>query len=335
MLAAARDGFRAVLRSWGLVVLLLIVNLGLAGMLAAPLARVLEEELRHKDAAAGMLYGFDHGWWSEWSERQAGWTRSFDPEIFGAGFTFRNLELLLTGYLPGGFFATRREGEPDAGGPQPPSRPPDPVILGLGVLYLLVQTFLAGGILGALRTPQGAWTIRGLLHGSGFYFGRLARVALLALLADLVVFKLNAPLTRFADRRAVEAVSERTAMAWTLGRHLLLLLALLFVNMLSSYAKVIVVLEERSSAVLAFLSSLSFCLANLWRTCGLYLIMAMAAVLALLFWNGLDGLWDTIGYKTQILTLVLLESLVAVRIALRLALLGGQMALYRRLCGLP
>ena len=320
-------------RSWGLVPLLLVVNLGLAGVLAVPLARVLETDLRHKDAAAGMLYGFDHAWWSEWSERQTGWTASFGPEIFGSGFTFRNLELLLKGYLPAGLFAGGHEEEEGRSRASPATSSVDPVILGLGVLYMLLQTFLAGGVMGVLRTPQGAWTLRGLLHGSGFYFGRLARVALLALLADLVVFRLNAPFARWADRHALEAVSESRAMAWALGHHVLLLLAVLFVHMLSSYAKVIVVVEERSSAVLALLSSLSFCVANLWRTCGQYLVMAAIGILVLIFWNGLDGLWDTTGYKTQIVTLVLLEALVALRIGLRLALLGGQIALYRRLAG--
>jgi hypothetical protein len=209
------------------------------------------------------------------------------------------------------------------------------VVLALGALYMLVQTFLAGGVLGVLRAPQGAWTLRGVLHGSGFYFGRLVRVALGALLADLAIFGLNAPFARWADRHALDAVSEQAAMAWAVGHHAILLLAVLLVNMVSNYAKVIVVLEERSSAVLAFLSSLSFCLANPWRTCGQYLAIVALGVAAVVAWNGLDGLWETTGYKSQVATLLLLETLVAVRIALRLALLGGQIALYRRGAGPP
>lgn len=325
MLYAIQEGFRAVRRSWGLVALLLLVNLSLAAGLAVPLAGALERDLGKTGDAARMMYGFDYAWWSRWSEAQTGWTSSFGPDILGVGFAFKNLDLLLKGQLPGGLFARAEPEDPD----ESDEEPLDPVILGLGVVYILVQTFLSGGILGVLRGAQGSWTVRGLVQGSGFYFGRFVRIALLALLADWVVFRLNAPFARWADHRALESVSEPTGLAWSLGRHALLLLALLFVHMLSCYAKVIVVLEERSSAVLAALSSLAFCLGNLRRAAGHYLSVVAMAVVLLLAWNALDGLWLTTGYKTQLATLALAQALVAGSIGLRLALLGGQVALYK------
>ena len=199
------------------------------------------------------MYGFDYDWWAQWSERQEGPPSALSPDILGTGFAFRNLELLLKGSLPAGLFARGDRGSLD------------PTILGVGALYLLLQVFLTGGLLGVFRAPAGGWTVRGLLHGSGFYFGRLFRVSLLALAAAGVVFALNAPFARWVDGLAREAVSERTAIALTLGRHAVLLLALVLVHMVSSHAKVLVVREERLSSVLAFLSSLGFCARNLAR----------------------------------------------------------------------
>jgi hypothetical protein len=318
-------------RSWGLVVVVLVVNVAMAAVLAVPLSGLLERELRQTESAANMLYGFDTAWWSRWNDAQPGWTKSFSPELFGVGFSYRNLDLLLRGELPLGLFRTRAGTDDDdaqagaAGGPGI-----DPVILGLAALYLLVQTFLLGGILGALRSEQGSWSVRSLLHGSGFYFGRLLRVALVALLVDWLIFALNAPLARWADAQAREAVSENTAMALALGRHALLLLALLLVNMLSCLAKVLIVLEERSSAILAWLSAIGFCARNLARTVGHYVAVVACGFLLLLGWQALDGLVATTGYKTQIVTLLLAQGLVLGRIALRLSILAGQMALYRR-----
>lgn len=326
------DGFRCVWRSWGLVFVVLAVNLALAALLAVPLAGDLERDLRKTGAAADMLYGFDAAWWSQWHDAQTGWTRSLGPEILGVGFAFRNLELLLRGELPLGLMRSRPAGE-EAGdaGPAVGGARLDGVILGLGALYLLVQTFLLGGILGVFRSEQGSWTVRGMLHGSGFYFGRLLRVALVALLLDYLIFRLNGPFARWADARAREAVSENAAMAWALGRHALLLLALLAVNMLSSLAKVVVVLEERSSALLAWLSAVGFCAANLVRTVGHYAGLVVLGFLLLGVWNALDGRLETTGYKTQLMALLLAEALIAGRIALRLSLFAGQVALYRRL----
>lgn len=322
MIGALKSGVRAVARNWGLVLLLLAVNLLVAGMLAAPLAGRMEAELRNKDAGAAMMYGFDYGWWSEWQERQQGWPATFSPDVFGIGFAFRNLELLLKGALPGGLFGQRSDESND------PAL--DPLLLELGAFYVLLQVFLSGGVLGVLRAPAGGWTARGLLHGSGFYFGRLLRLALVSLAVLWIVFRIYFPLAGWVDERAREAVSERTAMALTLGRHALLLLVVLFLNMVSGYAKAMIVLEERASAILAWISALSFCLRRLARTGGHYALLTLAALALLAAWRVVDGAWAVTGYKTQLATLALMQAFLFGRIFLRLALLGGQVEVYRR-----
>jgi hypothetical protein len=320
-LAAARAGLRAMARNWGLALLLLLLSVLIAGTLALPLSSRMEAELQNKDAAANMTYGFDFNWWSEWHDRQQhAWPATFSPEVFGIGFAYRNLDLMLKGALPAGLMAKPAE-------PNDPAL--DPLLLELGGLYVLVQVFLTGGVLGVLRAPAGGWTVRGLLHGSGFYFGRLLRLALVSLAVLWILFQLYAPFASWTDLRARDAVSERTAMVWTIGRHLLLLLAILFVNMVNGYAKAAIVLEERSSALLAWISSFSFCLRHLGRVALHYALLAAAVVLLLGVWNLLDGAWNTTGYKTQILTLLLLQGFVFGRIFLRLALLGGQLEIYR------
>lgn len=323
MLYALVEGWRLLRRSFGLAVLLLVVNLGTALVFAVPLARNLRADLRQKQAAQNMMYGFDYSWWSEWSDRQSGWTASFGPEIFGVGFAFRNVDLLLRGALPANILARH---------PMPEGTPLiDPVLLGLALFYLLVQTFLSGGILSTLRGAQGTWTVRGLLHGAGFYFGRFFRVALIALFAAWIVFRLNGPFARWADAHARESVSESSAMAWFLGRHALLLLALFFLNLVSGYAKAIVVVEERASAILAFVSALSFCLRSFTRTFGHYLAVALLGVALLGLWRLLDGAYATTGYKTQLLTFAVFQLFVLARLGLRVMLMGGQLTLYRRL----
>ena len=328
ILDAAKRGLRRAGALWGLVAFLLAVNLATAAILAVPLAQTLREDLSNHASADNMLSGFDYPWWSAWADAHPGTT--FGPEILGAGFAFKNLDLLLRGRLPAGLFRLRDPESSDES-----ASAIDPSVLALGVAYLVLQVFLSGGVIAALRAPQPEWTVRGLLHGSGFYFGRLLRLALLMLLADAVVFALYGPFARWADLQAREAVSERTAIAWMLGRHALLFLALLAVNMLSSYARILMVLEERSSALLALLSAAALCLAHFLRTFGHVLLMTAIAAAALGAWAFLDRHWGTTGYKTQIVTFVLLEGLVFLRLLLRVATLGGQVTLARRLAGGP
>jgi hypothetical protein len=317
MLTSLASGFRSLRRNPGLVLLVLLTNLAFALVLAAPLALQLETDLAHRGASSRMMYSFDFDWWAEWSPLQEGPAGTLSPDILGTGFAFRNLELLLRGALPAGLFA---RGERLA---------LDPTILGVGALYWLLQVFLTGGLLVVFRAPEGGFSVRGLVHGSGFYFGRILRVSLLALAAAGAVFALNAPFARWVDGLAGEAVSARSASALVLGRHALLLALLALVHMVSSHAKVLVVREERLSAVLAFLSSLGFCARNVVAALGQYVAVGAVGGGLLLLFGALDGRLAVVGGKTQIVALVLFEAMVVARIALRLGLLASQVELQR------
>ena len=329
MLQALRGGFSGLGRNWGLVVVVFLVNIALALLLALPLASQLERDLDHTGASASMMYGFDYDWWKHWSEDQEGYTRSLAPDVFGTGFALRNVDLLLRGFVPGRVFPG---GETAAGVSSPSSSRPrglDPLLLGLGVLYLVVQTFLTGGLLGVFRAPQGGWTLRGLIHGSGFYFGRLVRVSLLALALLGIVFAANVPFARWVDGLAREAVSEETALALLLGRRALLLVAILFVHMIASFARVIVVREERQSAALAFVSSLGFCARNLAAAVGQYGVVLLLALVLLGVWASIDARFVVLGWKSQLVAFALFQVFLLGRIALRLALLASQLELHR------
>src|SRR5262245_52880113 len=208
MLRSLREGAHSVRHGFGLVLLVLATNLAAALVLAAPLALSLERELEHRGASSAMMYGFDYDWWSRWSEDQNGPGRALSPELLGTGFALKNLELLLDGYLPAGLFAWGRG-----------RAPVDPVVLGVGLVYLVLQAFLTGGLISIYRRPRAGWTIRGLAHGSGFYFGRMLRLSLLSLAVVGLVFAVNAPLARRLDHVAREAVSGGSAALLTLGRH--------------------------------------------------------------------------------------------------------------------
>ncbi len=317
-LHSLRDGLRALLRSFGLVPLVLATNLGLALVLAVPFALQVETDVAHTGASSALLYGFDYDWWSRWEGQARGFAADFAPDLLGVGFAFRNLELLLRGRVPGGLFADGGDAGPDA------------AILGLGVLYLLLQIFLGGGLLSTYR-GGGGWTFRGLVHGSGFYFGRLLRVSLLALAATGLLFALHAPFASWVDHLARESVSERTALVLTFGRRGLLLLAILAVHAVSSYAKVIVVADERPSALLAVASSAGFCLRRFFPILGQYLAAGLAGLLLLGLFALADGRLAVLGFRSQLVAFALIEAFVGLRIALRLWLLASQLALRREI----
>ncbi len=93
----------------------------------------------------------------------------------------------------------------------------------------------------------------------------------------------------------------------------MLLLALVLVHMVSSHAKVIVVREERLSAVLAFLSSLGFCARNFLAALGQYLVIGAVGIGLVALFGALDGRLAVVGWRSQLVALVLFEVFVAAR----------------------
>jgi hypothetical protein len=323
MSQALSEGLAAVRRNPGLVAFLLVVNIAVAAILAAPLVATLEKSFENSGSSETMMYGFDFPWWDHFKDTHTGPSHEFSPAIFGHGFAFRNVSLLLKGELPLGLLRFGDDtGEAD-------ESHLDETILVLGAAYLVLQVFLAGGIYASLRRPRSHWTIRSLLHGAGFYFGRFTRIALIALVLDFVLFALNAPFSRWVDTMARESVSERTGLLWLFGRYALLLAGVLLIHLVSGYAKAITVLEERSSAVLAWASAVSFCLSRFGRVVSHYGAIVLLGIALFTVWHFLDLRWDVTGYKTQIVALALAQTLVFGRIALRVALASGQLALYR------
>jgi hypothetical protein len=309
------EAARALARNAGLVPLVLATNLALALVVAVPLALELEASLATRGASVGMMYGFDYDWWSLFREQACGPVAAFAPDLLGHGFAMRNLDALVSGQLPGAVFAV--------------GKATHPLLLGLGLVYVLVQLFLTGGLLGVFRAPAGGWSFRALAHGGGFYFARMVRVWLVSLALAGIVFAVYGPLARWSDRAAAEAVSERSALAIVLGRQALLVLALVAVHAVSSYAKVIVVFEERRSALVAWLSALGFCARHALGVAAQYAgVLALLAFLLLGF-TLVDGALAVNGWRSQLVALVLFQLFVAGRIALRLLLVAWQARLHQ------
>lgn len=318
-----REGLRLAGRSWGLAVLLLAVNLALAASLAVPLAVMLEADLHERPSAGAMRDGFDFPWWSRWSDTRTGFEQSLSPDILGSGFAFKNLDLLVKGALPGGLFV--RKGKD---GTRPPTL--DPLILGLGAMALVLHNFVTGGVLAVLRQAQGRWTMRAFLHASGFYFGRFLRIALVMLALTALLYTAWSPVAQFMENQARQAVSERTAMAWLVARVLVLFVGLALVFLVSAHARILTVLEDRSSALLAVVSALAVTVRTLGRGAAAILLAVAAWAALVALWASFESAFPPTGYASQVLALAVMQALLFARILLRVSLLGGLMTMQRR-----
>lgn len=311
LLRAFVDGFRRAGRAWRLVLLLWLVNLALALPFAVALAGELDDHLGRSLVHEELLEGFDSGWYGELQEGARGIVTTFAPELLGAGAFFDNLERWWKGDL----FSV------------------PPLLVGAGIVYALVWAFLLGGVLERLISTGGSG---GASAGAGFFAAcgrhafRLVRLALVSAVLYYLIYRLvRAGFGWLADTLLRDVTSERTALAWTLAGVALTLLLLSLVRVVFDYAKIVVVAEGRRSALGAAWRGLRFVASRPLGTLGLYWLFGVAAVVLLGLYAAVAPGPGQATWLGVILAFVLGQIALATRVALRLALLGGEVAYFR------
>lgn len=153
------------------------------------------------------------------------------------------------------------------------------IILNLGLLSILVNALLVGGVLAHFREPDLPQGPFAFFRDARRYAWRMVRLMLIGLFCYWLVFlALHQGLTRLTRRWTVAALDDRPVFWINLAISLATLAGVIFVNLVIDYARVTLVLEEESSAVVAFLSSLGFSLRRLRKALGVYAVPSLLGI---------------------------------------------------------
>jgi hypothetical protein len=257
---AAIDGMRRVNRApavlMGVWALTLLVSLPLALVLRGMLAQHLGSSLAADSAATGVNYD----WMQEFSEQAAGLGTTFKPTIIGFGAVLDNLSA----------FADRTE------------RPV--TIVGAAAGYILMWTFLAGGIIDRLARDH-ATRAYGFFSASGVFFFRFLRLAALQLLVYAVLFGVvhGWLFDRVYSRLTHDVTVEQTAFFIRFTLYLIFGILVAACTVIFDYTKVRAVVEDRRSMIGAIGAALGFIRRHGGATAGLFLVnfTLFAALVAL------------------------------------------------------
>lgn len=158
-----------------------------------------------------------------------------------------------------------------------------PALLPLAIIFLLIQVFLNGGIIGRLAAPEKSVRWASFCGDAGKYFGRFLRVILLALPVYILFFGLfgrliSAPFNLWADNAATE-----WGTFWASAlRVLVLLLLFSCLKMFFDYLKIRLVAEDSRRVIRTSLTTARFLKARFVRAWFLFLIVG-AVFLAVSF----------------------------------------------------
>ena len=158
----------------------------------------------------------------------------------------------------------------------------------LGLLSILAQSVLAGGVVASFREPS--------FHSPADFFRdcrrygwRLVRLMIIGLIGYWLAFRLlNEGLGSLADRWTRQWLDDQPVFWVKLVPSALTLVGLIFVNLVMDFARVRLVMLEGASAIEAFLASLGFSLTRMRQAIVVYAVPSLGGIallgLYLLVW---------------------------------------------------
>lgn len=293
----------------------MVLGFWLANLLVALPAGVLVADAIGRDLDASavqeeLLQGFDTAWHSEFQGRTSGLANTLTPaRVVGLGPLLDNLE----GWALGQIFQL----------------PPGAVALGL--VFALLWSFLLAGAVTRFADPWRPGGLGAFFQGAGRSWGRFLRLALITAPAYVLIYRLYRRLLKVIEDATNDVTRETTVLAWVLAATLLTVLLLAILRSASDYAKAALVLEPRRSSFLAAFAGLRFVLRYPLRTLGLALLFALLFLLLVATYGWLAPGTGQSTWAGVILALAVGQLYLIARIALRLALLAGETALFRDL----
>ena len=256
---AFRDGIRRVNGAPMVLVGVCLVTLLIALPLSIALRGMLEAHLGKSMATESVAAGASYEWWQEFLSQATGLGSTFTPSIIGFGVVLENLSALVD------------------------NAPMAATIAGVTAAWMLIWTFLSGGVLDRLARDRRTRS-HGFFAACGVHFWRFVRLGLLAWAVYAFLFGwVHGWIFSNAYPALIEDLtSERTAFLIRSAGYLLFGAALVFFNLVFDYARIRIVVEDRRSAIGAVAAGARFVRRHFGRVAGLYLLNGLAFMVLVL-----------------------------------------------------
>jgi len=303
-------GFKNTGKLTRMIVLLLVINLAFSLLLAVPMYHSLKGSLGNSLSGDRMAEGFDYLWWEEYRDDAQGLEKTFMPSIIGKGAILNNLE---------GLIQLRVFDLP-------------PIILIFGLLYIILHTLLAGGILSAFRKEDVKFSLKDFFQGAGSFFFRFFLLMILSWMFFLIIGQgIKGGLDSILNGVRETAFSEVTPFYLGLAFSAIVFFLFLFIQMVFDYGRIKVVLEDSPNVLTSAAGAFGFVFRHLGSTLGLFYLLFLVQMVFTLIYILIQGIIPQSSFLGVALAFLFQQLFIFGLIWIRCWLYSSQMELYRYL----
>jgi hypothetical protein len=309
VLFALRMGMGITLRKFGIVILLLIINVIFAFVLSVPMFFTLQHSFGDSIVRDNMLDGFDTLWYGEFQYEIKGVASSFNPSIIGIGAFLSNFTNIESGKLFQNLLS--------------------PISI-LMILYLIFGTFLNGGILGTFNQPEKKFSFINFFKDCSKYFFRFLLIMICAVACYVVLYKYFFPwLGNIFNKWGENATVEKIPFLFDRIRNFISLVIICFIGIVFDYTKIITVVEQKRNIIMSFVKSLIFIFLYITKSFSLYIVLMIIGIVFIIFYavseslftqNTLQNIWIVFGIQ---------QTYILLKLWLKCTFFSSQMTLYK------
>ncbi len=327
IISTFKDGITQVSRTKRMILFAWFINVLFALVLALPALKQLDGYLRDTVMDEHILNQMDPAWAESYRAdmEKSELSRVVDNTIYGYAPFFNHLEMQMNGTFIrtlGDFlydFFIRWEINPGA----------TSLLFFLCLLYVCTSTFLAGGFIGIYSKEYRSTFTEFLMDGAR-YFGKFFRLSLVALLVYYLFFAvvvnwINTAIPRWTQFEA----SETTPFTYYMIKDIAVLLILSFLFMIFDYARIRMVVDDRTSALASTAAGVQFTFSHFLTTYGLYLLLTLFGVLLIVIYAILEKIIPQNSYWPLVLLFIVQQAYMLARFFLKGSFYACQTGLYQ------
>ena len=304
---AWRDGLHRVASAPAVITIVWLVTTLVAMPLTLMIRSDIHESLDGKLVASPAAQGMNYEWMREFDAHATGLASTLRPTIVGFAAVLDNVSAFVDNV-------------------QRPS-----AIAAAAGMYVVVWTFLAGGVIDRYVTERHATNIREFIRACWQYFGRLVRLQIATVVTYGLLFAVvHRWIFGEVYPQLVRNVPlDRTAFFIRLTLYAIFLLLLATVNLIVDFAKIRTVTERRHSVVMSVVASLRYIRRNAGAAVGVYLLDAAAFAVLLSVYAYIAPAGGGMGAAAWAAVLIG-QAYVIGRLCVRLLFFASEAALFQR-----
>jgi hypothetical protein len=325
--SAFKDGLSSISRTKRMVFFAWCINVVLTLPLALPVLSQLDGYLRNTVMDEEILHRMDAAWADSYRAdmEKSEFVQSMGNSIFGYAPFVNHLEMQMNGTfirtLGGLLYDFFFRWEINSASTS--------LLFLLSLLYLCTNSFLSGAFIGVYSKDY-PFSFTEFLSEGARYFGKFFRIALVALLVYFVFFNIVVDWINgtIAQSTRTEA-SETVPYTYYMLRNVVVLFLFSFLSMMFDYARVRMVVDDRTSSLAASAAGMKFAVINARSAYGLYLLLCLVGFVLVVLYAIFEKVIPQDSYWPLLLLFLVQQCYVFARLWLKAGFYACQTALYQ------